>query len=190
MRYFILAFLGCAGAGAAACGNPFGLQPAGSNVLDTLVSVYALSGTPVSLPSAYSILSQSPVRTDVGRPFDFAFDIDSTGEAKLLVPGALKLSQVSGLQISAQQFDSIKIAPTTGYKVDSAVVVHENSVLIAYTKTNVCVNSVGISAPFYAKLHVLAVDTTSAPNGRRIDFDILSDLNCGYRGLEEGVPHH
>ncbi len=188
MRHFILALLGCAGA--AACGNPFALQPAGSNFVDTLVTVYALSGTPVSLPSAYSILSRSPVRTDLGGPFDFAFDIDSTGEAKLFVAGALKLAKVSGLQISAQQFDSIKFAPTTGYKLDSALVVHENSVLIAYTSTTPCVGSLGIAAPFYAKLHVLTIDTTSAPNGRRIDFEILSDLNCGYRGLEKGVPHH
>lgn len=190
MRYCILVILGCVGAGAAACGNPFQLQPAGQNFVDTLVSIYALSGTPVSQPSAYSIFSRSPVRTDLGQPFDFAFDIDSSGEARLFVPGALKLSKVSGLQISALQYDSIKIAPTAGFKTDSAVVVHENSVLLAFTATTPCVSTLGISSPWYAKLHVLAIDTTSAPNGRRIDFEILSDLNCGYRGLEEGVPHH
>jgi len=41
---------------------------------------------------------------------------------------------------------------------------------------------------YYAKLHVLAIDTTSGPNGRRIDFEILTDINCGYRGLAPGVP--
>jgi len=190
MRYCILTLLGCAVAGAAACGNPFALQPAGTNFVDTLVSIYALSGTAVSQPSAYSIYARSPVRTDLGQPFDFAFDIDSTGEAKLFVPGALKLGKVSGFQISALQYDSVKIAPTTGYKSDSAIVVHENSVLIAFTSTTPCISTLGIQSPYYAKLHVLAIDTTSAPNGRRIDFEILSDLNCGYRGLEEGVPHH
>jgi len=190
MRYFILALLGCAGAGAAACGNPFQLQPAAGNFVDTLVSLYALSGTPVSQPSAYSIFARSPVRTDQGRPFDFAFDIDSSGEAKLFVPGALKLGKVSGFQISALQYDSIKIAPTGGYETDSAIVVHENSVLIAFTSTTPCVSTLGIQSPYYSKLHVLAIDTTSTPNGRRIDFEILSDLNCGYRGLEEGVPRH
>ena len=190
MRYCILTLLGCAVAGAAACGNPFALQPAGTNFVDTLVSIYALSGTAVSQPSAYSIYARSPVRTDLGQPFDFAFDIDSTGEAKFFVPGALKLGKVSGFQVSALQYDSVKIAPTTGYKSDSAIVVHENSVLIAFTSTTPCVSSLGIQSPYYAKLHVLAIDTMSAPNGRRIDFEILSDLNCGYRGLEEGVPHH
>ena len=36
----------------------------------------------------------------------------------------------------------------------------------------------------YAKLHVLAIDTVA----RRIDFEILTNVNCGYRGLEEGLP--
>jgi hypothetical protein len=37
---------------------------------------------------------------------------------------------------------------------------------------------------FYAKLHVLAIDRAA----RRLDFEILTDINCGYRGLEPGVP--
>jgi len=42
----------------------------------------------------------------------------------------------------------------------------------------------------HEQVHVLDIDTTSTPNGRRIDFEILNDLNCGYRGLEPGVPRH
>ena len=152
--------------------------------------VTELSGTPVALPSAYSIMSRSRVRTDLGQSFDFAFDIDSAGQPRLFPTGALKLGKLSGLQISTQQFDSIKIAPTAGYQLDSAVVVHENSVLIAYTLTTPCQGTIGLASPFYAKLRVLAIDTTSTPNGRRIDFAILNDLNCGYRGLEPGVPRH
>jgi hypothetical protein len=48
--------------------------------------------------------------------------------------------------------------------------------------------SYGIPAVYYAKLHVLTIDTTSTPNGRRINFEILTDLNCGYRGLQTGLP--
>src|SRR6267142_1472623 len=130
MRYFILGFLACAAF--AACGNPLGLPAAyTTNTVDSLVSLYALSGTPVSLPSGYSVINalQHVVRTDQGQPFDFAFDIDSTGQAVLLPTAALKLGKQSGLQISALPFDSIKIAPTTGYNLDSAQVVHVNSVL-------------------------------------------------------------
>jgi len=189
MRYFILAFLACAAF--AACGNPLGLPAAYStNTVDSLVSLYALSGTPVSLPSGYSIINalQHVVRTDQGQPFDFAFDIDSTGQAVLLPTGALKLGKQSGLQISALPFDSIKIAPTTGYNLDSAQIVNVNSVLILRSASFTC--SYGLPGVLYAKLHVLDIDTTSTPNGRRIDFEILNDLNCGYRGLEPGVPRH
>ena len=187
MRYFILSLLTCAVI--AACGNPVGLTAFRSNVTDT-VSLYALSGTPVSQPSGFSIILGSPVRTEQGQPFDFAFDIDTLGRALLFPTGALKLGKQSGLQISAQDFDSLKIAPTSGYNLDSALVVDENSVLIAYTSATPCQSSIGIAAPFYAKLHVLTIDTTSTPNGRRIDFAILTDINCGYRGLEPGVPRH
>jgi hypothetical protein len=186
MRYFILVVLACAAI--AACGNPLGLPAAYiTNVVDT-VHLYALSGTPVSLPSGYSITSQRVVRTDQGQPFDFAFDIDTTGQAKLLPTGALKLGKQSGLQLSAQQFDSITIAPTSNYNQDSAQAVKVNSVLILHSSTVTC--SYGIPAFFYAKLHVLAIDTTSTPNGRRIDFAILNDINCGYRGLLPGVPRN
>jgi hypothetical protein len=185
MRYFMLALLACAAA--AACGNPLGLPAAFiTNVVDTAVSLYALSGTPVSLPSGYSIISRHTVRTDQGSPFDFAFDIDTAGTSRLYPTGALKLGKQSGLLLSAQQFDSIKIAPTSNYNLDSAQVVNVNTVLILHSSSFTC--SYGIPGVLYAKLHVLEIDTTSAPNGRRIDFEILVDSNCGYRGLEPGVP--
>jgi hypothetical protein len=187
MRYLILAFLACAAI--ASCGNPLGLPPAFiSNAVDT-VSLYALSGTPVSLPSGYSIIGRHAIRTDQGLPFDFAFDFDSTGQAVLLPTGALKLGKQSGLQTSAQPFDSIKLAPTSNYNLDSAQVVDSNSVLILHSSTVTC--SFNIPAVYYAKLHVLEIDTLStSPKRLRIDFEILDDLNCGYRGLEAGVPRH
>jgi len=184
MRYFILSLLVCAVI--AACGNPLGLPGAFiTNRVDT-VSLYALSGTPVSLPSGYSIAARREVRTEQSQPFDFAFDIDTSGKSLLLPTGALKLGRQSGLQISAQQFDSIQIAPTSKYNLDSAQVVNVNSVVLLHSSTVTC--SYGIPAVYYAKLHVLTIDTTAAPNGRRIQFEILSDLNCGYRGLETGLP--
>jgi hypothetical protein len=46
--------------------------------------------------------------------------------------------------------------------------------------TTVC----GFSTVYYAKLQVLAVDSAA----RRLDFQILDNQNCGYRGLEPGLP--
>src|SRR5258706_14471457 len=100
MRSFTLLLLACSLA--AACGNPNALTAYISNKPDT-VSLYALSGTPVALPSGYSIPARSAVRTDAASSFDFAFDIDTAGRAPLLPPRALRRGQRAGRQISTQQ---------------------------------------------------------------------------------------
>jgi len=168
---------------AAACGDPLGLPPpAIANRTDT-VSLFALSGTPVTAPSAYVIAFRQIIRTDQStQGFDFVFDIDSLGRAVLLPTGALRLGRASGIQLDTLEFDSVKVAPNRNYQLDSAVVVDSNTVAILHSRPLVC--SFGISSLYYAKLHVLAIDTLA----RRLDFEILTDINCGYRGLEEGLP--
>jgi len=171
----------------AACGNYNPLPPSSiENKLDT-VSLYALHGTPVSSPSAYSLQFVSAVRPDQSASFDFLFDIDSTGRPVLLTTGALKLGRASGIRLTTTPFDSIKIAPTGGYELDSAVVVDTNSVAFLHSVPITCIFS-NSSFVYYAKLRVVAIDTTSTTNGRRIDLIILTDQNCGYRGLELGLP--
>ena len=182
MRTVSLLFV--AAALAAACGDPLGLPPpAVPNRVDSLVSLYALSGTPISTPSAYVISFREPVRTDQSaQGFDFAFDIDSLGRALLLPTGALKLPKGSGIQRTLHSFDSVTVAPSGGYNSDSATVVDSNSVVILHSRPLIC--SFGITSIYYAKLHVLAIDTVA----RRIDFEILDNVNCGYKGLEVGLP--
>lgn len=169
---------------AAACGNPVGLPPpAVPNRVDSLISLYALSRTPISSPSAYIISFRQVVRTDQSlQGFDFAFDIDSTGRPLLLPTAALKLAKGSGIQLTLHPFDSVTVAPSGGYNTDSATVVDSNSVVILHSRPLVC--SFGITSIYYAKLHVVTIDTTA----RRIDFQILNNVNCGYRGLEPGLP--
>src|SRR6266550_1170056 len=147
---------------AAACSDTTGLPAAGiDNVVDT-TSLYALFGTPIATPSAYDLtgrLTGHPlVRTDQTAAFDFAFNFDSLRRPVLLPTGAVGLGQSSGLQLASVPFDSIKLAPTG------------------------CL--FGVTVFSYAKLVVVAVDTTA----RRIDFRILVDQNCGYRGLAPGIP--
>lgn len=182
MRTFSLIFVALALA--AACGDPLGLPPPGiENRVDSLVSLYALSGTPISTPSAYVISFRQPVRTDQSaQGFDFAFDIDTAGRPLLLPTGALKLPKGSGIQLTLHAFDSVTVAPTGGYNTESATVVDSGSIVIMHSRPLVC--SFGITSIYYAKLEVLAIDTLA----RRIDFRILNNVNCGYRGLEEGLP--
>lgn len=171
---------------AAACGDPFGLpRPVFANRVDTL-SLYALHGTPVAAPSGYRLDFRQAVRTDQSPTFDFAFDIDTAGRALLLPTGPLGLGRLSGGQISTEPFDSIRAAPDRGYQLDSALGVDVGTVAIMHSRPTTC--SFGIPAHYFAKLQVLAIDTTSDPNGRRLDLQILVDTNCGYRGLEPGLP--
>ena len=172
---------------AAACNESLLPQPSVLNEIDT-VSLYALSGTPIASPSAYVISFRQSTRTDRAIDgFDFAFDIDTAGRPVLLPTGALRMGRASGIQLSTTPFDSIRFAPNRNYQLDSAVVVDSNSVAILHSRPQGC-SFTSAAFVFYAKLHVLAIDTTSGANGRRIDFEILTDINCGYRGLEPGLP--
>jgi hypothetical protein len=188
MRTLLL--LGIAAAAAvAACGDPFGIPVAQlTNTLDT-ISLYAVTGTEVQTPSAYCLGSCGPtragaaelVRLDESTILDFAFDIDTLGRAVLKPTGAIRLGRNSGLRTSPLVFDSIRLAPTLGYQLDSAVTVVVGTRVIVQSRLVTC--PWGGSSFYYAKLEVLAIDT----GARRADLQLLLDPNCGYRGLVAGV---
>ena len=165
-----------------ACGNTTGLPaPSIDNVVDT-VSLYALRGTDISLPSAYSLEGAQTVRTDQTTALDFAFDFDSLGEPALFPTGAIHLGALSGLQVSTTAFDAVKLAPTGNYVFDKPIALDTGTVLLVRSRPTTCL--FGVTVSLYAKLRVLGVDSTA----RRLDFEILVDQNCGYRGLEPGLP--
>lgn len=167
---------------AAACGDPFGLpQAQDTNAVDT-VSLYALDGTSVSSPSAFSIAGNQAVRTDLTSQFDFAFNIDVLGHPVFLPTGALGLPKGAALQVVTTPFDSITIAPGGGWVTDTAVAADSGNVLVARSQLTTC--PFGAAVFLYAKLQVLRVDTIA----RRVDFEVLANQNCGYRGLEPGLP--
>ena len=166
----------------AACEDPFALPRASfPNVVDT-VRLYALEGTALHQPSAYHLERAAPVRTDQTFAFDFAFNVDSTGAPVFLPTGALGLGRGSGLQLVAQPFDSITLAPQRGYDDTTVAVVAAGDVILVRSRPISCFFQG--TFPLYAKTHVLAVDLVE----RTIDFEILVNGNCGYRGLEPGLP--
>jgi len=171
----------------AACGDPFALPRSQLlNAVDT-VNLYALNGgTPVRTPSAYFLGTETqapqPVLIQNGSQFDFAVDLDSLNRVVILPTGALRLGLGSGVQTTTTPFDSIRIAPSAGFKRDSAVTIPVGGRAIVHSRDSQCSNL--ITVVYYAKLEILAVDTTS----RKITFRILVDDNCGYRGLEPGLP--
>lgn len=167
---------------AAACGDTTGLPaPFFTNVVDT-ASLFALRGTALTLPSAYSLEGAQPVRTDLTTAFDFAFDFDSLGAPALFPTGAINLGQLSGLQRSTTSFGALKLAPTSGYVFDKPLALDTGTVVLVRSRPMQCL--FGATVSLYAKLRVLGVDSTA----RRLDFEILVDQNCGYRGLEPGLP--
>jgi hypothetical protein len=177
------AVVGLAGL-AGACSSTTGLPPATlTNVVDT-VSLYALRGTPINLPSAYSVQGRTSVRIDQTVALDFAFDYDSVGEPAFFTTGALRLGTGSGLQQASTAFDAITSAPTTGYITDRPIAITPGSVLLVASRPLTCVY--GTTVSLYAKLRVLTVDAMA----KRVDFAILVNQNCGYHDLQPGLPSH
>lgn len=165
----------------AACGDPFGQKATIENTIDT-VTLYALRDTPIRLPSAYDMLNLLTARTDTTSDFDFAFDINPEGRPLIYTSGALGLSRGPGLQLMNRTFDDVRSAPTDGYVADS-IGVSEGAVFVARSRTS-SVLCLFVSVPRYGKFHVLAIDQAQ----RSITLEGLVDLNCGFRGLEPGIP--
>ncbi|HYK83471.1 MAG TPA: hypothetical protein VEU55_10050 [Gemmatimonadales bacterium] len=167
---------------AAACGSSTGLPAAGiPNAVDT-VSLYALNDGVVTDPSGFVLQGVQRVRTDQSPAVDFAFTFDSLHRPVLLPTQLLGLGALSSLQRAQTAFDAITTAPTGGWQPDSAVVADPGAVVLAASRPFTCFT--GLTVSLYAKLRVLTVDTTA----KRIDFEILVDQNCGYRGLQPGLP--
>ncbi|MBW8772260.1 MAG: hypothetical protein JF590_03040 [Gemmatimonadetes bacterium] len=167
-----------------ACSDPFGLPTATEeNNLDT-VTLGALHFTPVSLPSAYSVTA-GRIRTEVSTNYDMVYDIDSV-LGPVLLPAQLTgvyfpSATNPGLQRTTTPFDSIKIAPSNGYKVDQPFAVDTGDLFLLRSAIR-CGNGV----PNYAKLQILSIDSVAFT----VTFLVRRDTNCGYRGLESGVPGH
>jgi len=170
----------------AACTDSLGLPAASNqNIVDT-VSLWALDGTALSLPSGYKLankdINKGVVRTDRSSDLDFAFNVDTLGRLVFLPTGALGLGIGSGLHRTGATFEAIRTPPTSGFTSDSAFVFDTGTVAVVRSRPG-C--SLGASIFFYAKLKVLAYDSVQ----RRVDFEILVNANCGYRSLQPGVPH-
>ena len=174
-------------AASAACSTAFTLPPATLGTVQDTVTLWALTGTDLSYPSAYDLVLGTIARTDRTSVFDFAVDISADNlkdtSAVLLPRGALGLYVDGGLQVTQQAFDSVTFAPTSGYQDTLAVVVKAGAVVLAASRSQTC--NFGLVKPLYGKLHVTNVD----PVARSITFAIVADRNCGYRSLKaDSVP--
>ena len=82
------------------------------------------------------------------------------------------------MQASAATFDAITVAPSNGYVTDSAVPVEIGQRWFVRSRV-FC--SLGV--PQYAKVEILGFEDST------VTFKVLADNNCGYKGLEPGLPN-
>ena len=167
----------------AACGDLNELPDASdANVVDT-VTVAALTGTPLALPSAYSVSERRAVRTDQSAAFDFAYDTVD-GAPRFYPAASLGLGgsgTQAGFQVSTEPFANLLRAPQNNYVTDEPLPATIGTVYAVRSRL-VCSNIGGV--PMYGKLEVLELD----PDAATVTFQILTNNNCGYRSLEPGVP--
>jgi hypothetical protein len=170
-------------AGLGGCSDNNGLPNATlENVVDT-VTIGALVGTPISTPSGFfiDVSGVGAVRTDQSVGFEFAYNVEPGGRRVFLPRAALGLSSSTadpGVQLRPETFDEITLARSNGYVTDSAVAVELGQRFLV--RSRVICTSLGV--PLYAKLEILAfADST-------VTFQVLADRNCGYKGLEPGLP--
>lgn len=168
----------------AACSDVNRLPDASeSNVVDT-ITVAALTGTPLSLPSAYSVSEGRAIRTDQSAAFDFAYD--TVGGAPRFYPAASLGLGGRGTQAGFLQLDDafadVTMAPQNGYITRDPLPAVAGTVYAIRSRL-VCSNIGGV--PMYGKLEVLELDPVAAT----VTFQVLTNNNCGYRSLEPGVPN-
>jgi hypothetical protein len=170
-------------AGVGGCDDNNGLpDPTVQNIVDT-VTIGSLVGTPISTPSGFFIdfSGVGAVRTDQSVGFEFAYNIEPGGRRVFLPRAALGLASTTadpGVQLRPETFDEISKARSNGYVTDSAVAVEVGQRFLV--RSRVICTTLGV--PLYAKLEILGfADST-------VTFQVLADRNCGYKGLDPGLP--
>lgn len=174
IRRFLLLFPLAA---AVACSDDNLGDATNENVVDT-VTIFSLLGTPITSPSGFNI-TQGAVRTDQSF-FEFAYNNQADGQRVLLPQAALGITTGSaepGLQLRPESFDEIHSARSNGYTTDEAVPIEIGQRYMVRSRLTVCG-----SVPLYAKLEILQTEPQS------VTFKVLTNRNCGFRGLEPGFP--
>ena len=129
------------------------------------------------------------MRLDQFPSFDFGYNVDGTGQSLLLPPRALGMPESSldagllpqGTATSGLQWDQITVAPFDGYNTTTAVVAEVGNTFVIRSRI-ICT----IGVPRYGKIEILEIN--SAPDTLSVTFQVLLNQNCGYRGLEPGLP--
>jgi hypothetical protein len=170
------------------CDDATAIKPQFTNAQDTL-TVFALNGTPVTVPTAILLRTGNAVRIDANFLFDVAFDVNDQGEAVVYTQRAVASELVPGrrvgLQLDTRAFEAITRAPTGGFVYDSSLVVPVGrTLLIDSIDPSSCSSFSFLGQNIRAKL---VIDSVAAAR-RTVYVRLLTNLNCGFRGLAPGLP--
>lgn len=171
---------------AAACSDPNAIPNASlKNELDTL-TLWSLEKGPLNKPTAYSLSARNGVRTwEAGTNFEFLFSVDTAGNPRLIPLGALGLTSTGsvkpGLIRSSLVFDSMVKAPQNGYLTTDTIPIANGDRFFVRTAVNTCAL---LGVPLYGRLEILNIDIAAST----VQFRVVGDQNCGYRGLRLGIP--
>jgi hypothetical protein len=171
---------------AAACSDANDLPRATIENEERTDSLWALVETPVSSPSGYSVEGSRRIRTDLSVEFDFAYNIQPSGEHVFLPRAALGIDTANsvnpGFVPRTESFNAITTPPTGGYVTEAAVPIAAGQRYVVRSRITPACSNLGV--PKYAKIEILELDDLR----RIVRFRILVNDNCGFRNLEPGLP--
>jgi len=153
------------------------------NVVDTMV-MGSLRSAALRFPSAFDVTIGQPVRTDQTSSFDFIYTTDSLGRHLFLPLHALTglgntTGSNPGFVRQTVAFNAITDAPTDTYLTTDTLVIAAGDVLAVRSRV-----ACYLGVPQYGKIHIIDFDDVL----HTVRFESLSDLNCGYRNLQPGIP--
>jgi len=141
-----------------------------------------VSGSTLTDPSAFDVITGQAVRTDQFSGWDFLFEIQDDGSAVLWPREAVTEEDPdAGLQLSSRTFEDLVEAPEEGYSTSESVSVAVGDVFAVRSRRDPAYGS--IRCRRYAKLEILDLDAA----GGTVTFRHLVNPNCEKRKLVPGA---
>ena len=164
---------------AVGCSDPFEIE-AQFDTSEAVLTVYALTGTPLDLPAAV-LAGPSPqaVRPGPDFIFDLAFDIDAQGVVHLYPvdvvarPGIVGSRTVGLQKITGQTYEAVTRAPNGGYTYREAMTVSVGDVGVLQANGHPSCLGSFFSTTLYAKFLVEAVDPVTRTMRMRVRSEVM-----------------
>jgi hypothetical protein len=171
----------------AACGDPTAIKARLPNFEERKI-IYALNGSPASVPVAVRVRGIGDVIPGPDFNFDIAFDLTDTGTVRLLTARTIatqvagSINRVGLRDSPALNFDAVIDPPSDLFIYDSTLVVPVGRTVLIDVFDQSCQTEAILGFNIKAKLKVDSIDV---PN-RAIYIHMVSNPNCGFRQLVPG----